>query len=102
MCAETLYLCLRRFIEKHFDEFEDLFALDPLLLRLFIYICPKKDLFSLFEHIPTVLSTIWLTSMGLYANKYQVCSTVNLISGGPKEIMYTMKLSFRPKNGFAG
>ena len=65
--SNNYYPCLDRFIEEHFAQFEHLFALDPLLLRVFVYICPKKDLFSLFERIPMVLSTTWLAHMVFYA-----------------------------------
>lgn len=55
------YFC--RFIAENFDIFEDLFILDPSLLQVFVYICPKKDLPALFERIPPVLSTAWLIRM---------------------------------------
>ena len=66
---------------EKFDTFESLFVLDPLLLQVIIYICPKKDLPSLFERIHPVLSTIWLTRMvsdppTRVFNKHEVCSYV--------------------------
>jgi len=51
-------------------------------------------MFSLFERIPAVLSTIWLTRMVFSApgeifnfNKDEVCGITNFISGSQKEIM---------------
>ena len=74
----TVYLC--RFIEENFCRFKDQFILDPLLVRVFVYICPKKDLPSLFERIPPVLSTARLVIMVKYAaagifNKNEVCKS---------------------------
>ena len=61
-----------------FDKVEEFFILDPLLLQLFVYICPKKDLPAMFQRIPPVLSTAWLAHMAIYAgagalNKNEVC-----------------------------
>lgn len=55
-------------MEEMFDKFEHLCIFDPLLLYVFVYICPRKDLPALFERIPPVLSTRWLEHMlGSYA-----------------------------------
>jgi len=62
----TMYLCLCRFVEELFGKFKHLFALDPcFILKVYVYICQKKDLFSLFECIPVVWSTAWLAQMAL-------------------------------------
>ena len=76
-----MYLC--RFIEESFDRFKDHFVLDPLLVRVFVYICPVKDLPSLFERIPPVLSTVWLAHMVKYTaagifNKNEVRKNLKL------------------------
>lgn len=49
-----------RFMQEFFDKYEHLLELDPLLLRVLIFICPDKELASLFERIPPFLSTTWL------------------------------------------
>ena len=51
-----------RLIQEYFEKCEHLFALDPLLLRVVICICPDKDLNYLFERIPPFLSTTWLAN----------------------------------------
>jgi len=51
-----------RLIQEYFEKCEHLFALDPLLLRVVICICPNKDLAYLFERIPPFLSTTWLAN----------------------------------------
>ena len=65
------------------DEFEPLFVLDPLLPHVIVYICPRKDLPALLEHIPPVLSTVWLTHMvDSYArtfNKKEVCGFITTL-----------------------
>ena len=50
-----------------FDKFGQFFILDPLLLQVCVYICPKKDLPVLFQRIPPVLSTVWLAHMALFS-----------------------------------
>jgi len=47
-------------MQEFFDKYEHLLVLDPLLLRVLIFICPDKELASLFERIPPFLSTTWL------------------------------------------
>ena len=80
---DSVYPYLYRFIRDKFDSFEHLFILDPLLLRVIIYICPRKDLASLFERIHPVLSTTWLNHMvsdvtTRVFNKHEVYSYVRV------------------------
>lgn len=42
---------------------QDLLAMDPLLLPVFINLCPKKDLVALFKYIPPYVSTAYVSYM---------------------------------------
>ena len=56
-----------RFMQEFFEKCEHLLVLDPLLLRVLIFICPDKELASLFEKIPPYLSTTWLAYKAFHA-----------------------------------
>jgi len=55
-----LRLSKEGFIQEFFEKCEHLLVLDPLLLRVLIFICPDKELAYIFEKIPPYLSTTWL------------------------------------------
>lgn len=48
---------------KCYQSMQDLFALDPLLLPIFINMCPKRDLRELFKYIPPYVSTAYASYM---------------------------------------
>ncbi len=50
-------------MDKYFSEFErrGLFSVDPLLLPVFIGLCPKNDLSPLIDNVPVFMSTTWLS-----------------------------------------
>ena len=51
-CVNDLYMDLK-----------PLFAADPMLLHVFIAICPEEDCLSLFMKIPTYLSLTWVSRL---------------------------------------
>ena len=51
---------LNSFFQENFEEYRQLFHLDPLLLQVFIYLTPKKDIPTRLEQTPPYLSTTWL------------------------------------------
>jgi len=56
----SLIAFLNRFFQENFEEYRQLFLLDPLLLQVFLYLTPKKDIPTLIEQVPPYLSTTWL------------------------------------------
>ncbi len=61
---ELTYLSfLYRYVAKYYPVFQSqrLFEVDPLLLPLFIGLCPKNDMLSLIERVPVFLSATWLS-----------------------------------------
>lgn len=52
-----------RCVNDLFVDLEPLFAADPILLNVFIALCPKEDYLSLFSKIPTYLSFTWLSHL---------------------------------------
>ena len=48
---------------KSYQLMQDLLAMDPLLLPVFINLCPKKDLVALFKYIPPYVSTAYVSYM---------------------------------------
>ena len=77
-----------RFIQEFFEKCEHLLALDPLLLRVLIFICPDKELAFIFEKIPPYLSTTWLAYKAFHAytmNKPEASEcTYVLVNGLPR------------------
>jgi len=57
-----------RLIQEFFEKCEHLLVLDPLLLRVLIFVCPDKELASLFERIPPFLSATWLAHKAYQAH----------------------------------
>lgn len=57
-----MLLCLCRLVREKIEEYKHLFLLDPLLLQVFMYITPKKDIPTLLAigGIPPFQSTTWL------------------------------------------
>ena len=49
-CVNDLYMDLK-----------PLFSADPMLLHVFIAMCPEEDYLSLFKKIPTYLSLTWVS-----------------------------------------
>ena len=76
-----------RFVEN-FGPFRDLFAVDPLLLPMFYYLCPRQELPQLFsvstEH--PHLSIAWLAELIKNCSVYELvyksvstCTTINVL-----------------------
>lgn len=49
-----------RMFESSFEEMKPFFQLDPLLLPLFVSVCPISELKFLIDHIPLSLFTLWI------------------------------------------
>lgn len=60
--AEKLPLPFRGVNDLYMD-LKPLFAADPMLLHVFIAMCPKEDYLSLFKKIPTYLSLTWASHL---------------------------------------
>lgn len=52
-----------RFVETHYEQVRPLFEADPLLLPVFIRVCPKAELSILFKKIPVTLALSWLVKL---------------------------------------
>ena len=62
MPVNSLYPIYRS-VNDLYADLELLFAADPVLLNVFIALCPKEDYLSLFRKIPTYLSLTWLSHL---------------------------------------
>ena len=49
----------------YYDHIKDYFAIDPLLLKLFAYLVPKRDFIALCERVPPYLSIEVLANRAL-------------------------------------
>lgn len=49
-----------RIMERLYDELVPLMILDPLVLIVFIYVCPEAELPALFARVPSYFATAWL------------------------------------------
>ena len=47
---------LYSFVVTYYDHVKDYFAIDPLLLKLFVYLVPKEEFVALCERVPPYLS----------------------------------------------
>eukprot|EP00731_Ephydatia_muelleri_P002838 Em0001g2838a len=48
---------------EQYQKLQDLFQLDPLLLPVFVHVCPRKELTTLFKFIPSYVSTAYISYM---------------------------------------
>ena len=52
-----------RVLDRFYRDLEPLFALDPLSLQTFLYICPRAELKIVFGLIPPNVSIAWVSYM---------------------------------------
>ena len=59
-----------RVLDRFYVDLEPLFALDPLALQTFLYICPRAELKTVFGLIPPNVSIAWVSYMifNLFSN----------------------------------
>lgn len=64
-CVFHLYLyvhtiCTIRFLSSHYQELQELFPLDPLLVLSVAYVCPKREIANLCDqiHLPYAISLV--------------------------------------------
>lgn len=58
-------LYLYSFVVMHYDHIKDYFAVDPLLLKLFVYLVPKREFTALCQRVPPYLSIEVLVNRAL-------------------------------------
>ena len=46
---------------EHYHHLRDLFYMDPLLLPVFVRVCPKKELAGVFMYIPPSVSIAYIS-----------------------------------------
>ena len=56
-----MILIICSFIERRFKHLKPLIALDPNLLPIIMFICPKPELPQLLPEVPPYLSLSWLS-----------------------------------------
>ena len=84
-----------------------LFSADPILLHLFIGICPREDYLGLFTNIPTYLALTFVSHLSVkvqYVNKDEV--NIAMTSNQSNNVLMTgiqycavYIYFFRPMNG---
>jgi hypothetical protein len=53
------------FVTTYYDRIKDYFAIDPLILKLFAYLCPKRDFDAFCVRVPPYLSIDVLVNRAL-------------------------------------
>ena len=48
---------------KHYEVLQDLFELDPLLIPVFVHVCPKEERKDIFKYIPPSVSTAYIAHL---------------------------------------
>ena len=58
-----LIIIFSSFVETHFKLMKPLFEADPLLLPIFVHVCPKTELHLLIRELPPHISLSWLSKL---------------------------------------